>query len=491
VNAEPNMRPWRYNGPAPDGWFCQSGVDCLVDPANPYQSTSPQSMIDREMALAAQLGVATIRIEFDWPLIETANGVYDWSRADYIVNEANKYGLQLQPVLTYTPQWASGSLSNSTNWYEVPPASDQYWTDFVTHIVSRYKNSVHYWELWNEPDGGTYWYSNVNPGAQDFVTHILNPGYKAVKAVDPSAKVIVGPDHADTAWYSTIVADGGGNSFDIAAFHDYSNTALSGVQSMQSWLNSQGMGSKPIWIGEYGYAETTNTTSDTNHQSLMTTVLQGSGYQQAQWYTLRDELPRSCCPISGAEAKYFGVIQHDDVTLKNGFSTMQSLIASASGAPTATPLPSPVATRTPTPGALPTQTPTATVQPSATPRARGSVAAVKVERASSHLDFGLRRASLHRVKVRQKVKLTTYVSMKTVPGPLLLQESLRVTRNGKQVFHKHMVRRLNTGSRHQFAFWAFFTPRQLGNYAFTGSITPTTSRKHLMTRFTVVAQRGQ
>jgi Glycosyl hydrolase catalytic core len=283
-------------------------------------------MIDREMQLASTLGVATLRIEFDWPLIETAHNVYDFSRTDYIVREADKYGLQLQPVLVYTPLWATGSLNNGSNWYEVPPANDQYWTDFVTQMVSRYKNSVHYWEIWNEPDGGSYWYSNVNPGVQDFVTHLLNPGYGAIKAADSSAQVIVGPDHADTGWYSTVVADGGGNSFDIAGFHSYTNAAGSEVAMMQSWLNSVGMGSKPIWIGEYGYAEATNTTSDTNHQALMTTVLQGSGYKQAQWYTLRDELPRSCCPISGSEARYFGIIQHNDTTLKNGFATMQSLI---------------------------------------------------------------------------------------------------------------------------------------------------------------------
>jgi lysophospholipase L1-like esterase len=365
MNVEPSMRPWKYNGPAPDGWFCTQGTDCYVDPNNPYQQSGPQAVIDREMQLAAQLGVATLRVEFDWPLIEPSQGTYNWSRADYIVQEADKYGLQLQPVLAYTPQWATGSLGNSTNWYEVPPANDQYWTDFVTQVVNRYKNSVHYWEIWNEPDGGQYWYSNVNPGVQDFVTHILKPGYSAIKGADPTAKVIVGPDHADTTWYSAVVSDGGGNSFDIASFHDYSNTALSGVQSMQSWLNANGMGSKPIWIGEYGVDEGSATTSDSQHQALMTTVLQGSGYQQAQWYTLRDELPRSCCPISGNEARYFGVVAHDDVTLKQGFSTMQSLIASLGGstnsatptptAPSPTPTP-PSATATPTSSPVPTST---------------------------------------------------------------------------------------------------------------------------------------
>src|SRR5690349_14882826 len=33
MNVEPGMRPWRYNGPQPDSWWCSDGVDCFVDPA--------------------------------------------------------------------------------------------------------------------------------------------------------------------------------------------------------------------------------------------------------------------------------------------------------------------------------------------------------------------------------------------------------------------------------------------------------------------------
>jgi len=325
VNVEPGMRPWRYNGPQPDSWWCTDGVDCLIDPNNPYQVQGITVMIDQEMKLAASLGIATIRVEFDWPLIETSRGVYNWSRADYIVREAVKYGLQLQPVLVYTPQWASSDPSG-TDWYEVPPAQNSDWTGFVSTIVHRYKNCVHYWELWNEPDGGGYWWSNAGSGLQQFAQAIASPGYQAVKSADPSAQVIIGTYYADTSWWSGLVSDGAGHAFDIAATHDYSNTVLTSVQTMQSWLTSEGMGSKPIWIGEYGLDQGSNTTSDTQHTQLIQTVLGGTGYQQAQYYTLRDELPRSCCPISGAESRYLGLVQHNDVTQKEGFTVMQNLL---------------------------------------------------------------------------------------------------------------------------------------------------------------------
>lgn len=358
INSMPGMRPWRYNGPNPDGWWCQDGVNCYVDPNNPYASQSRPAMIDREMSLMAALGVSTVRTEFDWPLIEPQKGVYDWSRADYIVNEAVKYGLQLQPILVYTPKWADGSLANSSNWFEVPPAQDSYWTDFVTQVVNRYKNSVHYWELWNEPDGGGYWYGSSGQGLSDFVNHIERPGYNAVKAADPTAQTILGPYFADTTWYQGVVNLGG--KFDIAAFHDYTNDTLSGVTTLRSWLNGAGLSSTPIWIGEYSSDQGSGTTNDTTHINTFSSVLKGSGYQMAQWYELRDDIAMNCCPPSGTQSKYWGIVGHDDTTIKQGYTTMQSLIGGAS--PTSTPGPTATANAT----ARPTATIAATARPTAT-----------------------------------------------------------------------------------------------------------------------------
>ncbi|HZU14545.1 MAG TPA: cellulase family glycosylhydrolase [Chloroflexota bacterium] len=324
INIEPSLRPWHYAGAAPDGWFCHDGVDCYVDPNNPYQVQGITNMVDQEMKLAASLGVATLRVEFPWPLIETSRGVYDWSRTDFIVREANQYGLQLQPILDFTPQWASSG--DSTNYWKMPPTSTSDWSSFVSAIVNRYKNSVHYWELWDEPDGGNYWWSNTGSGVQQFAQSIAAPGYSAIKSADSTAKVIVDSSYADTAWWSSFVSYGGLNSFDILSVHDYANTPLSSVQTMQSWLNGQGIGSRPIWIGEYGLDQGSNTTNDTSHTTLIQTVLNGSGYQQAQFYELRDDYAANCCPVSNLSGKYWGIVQHDDVTLNAGYSLMQSML---------------------------------------------------------------------------------------------------------------------------------------------------------------------
>jgi len=201
MNAEPSMRPWRYVGANPDGWWCRDNGCAGVRNGTVF--------VDREVPLIATLGARTLRLEFPWPLIEPRRGRYDWRRADYIVRKARFHGLIIQPVLVYTPGWASRAMN------AVPPTGDL--TRFVRTFARRYRHLINYYELWNEPNFDRYF----NGDAGVYVRRVLAPGYRAVKAGDPRAKVILGgPTSPDVPWLDAIYSEGGGSSFDILAFHD-------------------------------------------------------------------------------------------------------------------------------------------------------------------------------------------------------------------------------------------------------------------------------
>lgn len=322
INTEPSMRTWRYNGPNPDSWWCA--------PPNCFQNSDPHVTITTEVSLAHQLGVSVLREEFPWPLIEPGRGVYDWSRADYIVHAVSAAGIQLQPILVFTPPWASANGSPVAT----PSVAD--WSSFVSAIAARYKGTVKYWEMWNEPNYGFNGGGYLWPGSQqDYVTNILCAGYRAAHGANSAAQVLLGgPSSPDAGWFNNIYSYGGGNCFDIMAFHDYGNPVADSFM-VEGVLKAHGQGNKPIWVGEYGTQE--NTTSDGNQQQLMRNVMtSNSPIAVAIWYNIRDDYSMLCCGPTIHSAAFWGLVQHNDMTLKAGFSLFRQLATGSMPAPTGT-----------------------------------------------------------------------------------------------------------------------------------------------------------
>src|SRR5262249_50544382 len=80
-----------------------------------------------------------------------------------------------------TPSWAGPNKAS-------PPGDPALYGNFMRAAVARYGDRVSAWELWCEPDLRKYW----NGSPSQYRHQVLEPGFDAVKAVRPSAKV-VGP----------------------------------------------------------------------------------------------------------------------------------------------------------------------------------------------------------------------------------------------------------------------------------------------------------
>jgi hypothetical protein len=332
INVEPSMRPTRYEGANPDGWWCV--------PPECFGGADPKAEVATELALAHELGVANVRVEFPWALIEPQRGGYDWSRADVIVQAARERGVVLQPVLVFTPPWAAPRLNDA------PAAAD--FERFSEMFSARYRGTFPVIELWNEPDGGAYW----SAGEPAYVADILVPGYRGVHAGDPAARVEMGAPDGDEgtsiAWFKEIYTDHGGDSFDVAAFHNYLGSAAEEAAAYLAVLEEHGQGTKQIWLGEYGVQE--DATNDTQQIALMRSVLGGRApLAMAQWYNLRDDNSVSCCPQKVEKNGHWGLVEHDDLTRKSGFDVLRGLLGSA--APSA---PSKVAQSSPSDSAVKT-----------------------------------------------------------------------------------------------------------------------------------------
>ena len=89
-----------------------------------------------------------------WPEIETARGVYDWTKLDKDVAQAETHHTQFLFTLGGTPRWATSAPETTRSYvgFTVVPDSIQDWKDFLRAVATRYKGLIGAYEVWNEPD---------------------------------------------------------------------------------------------------------------------------------------------------------------------------------------------------------------------------------------------------------------------------------------------------------------------------------------------------
>ena len=175
------------------------------------------------LPLVYAAGVRHDRVDFSWAVIEPEDDGWNFAPYDELATDALAEGIDLIAILQWTPDWAatggqrvgiSGLPQRPLGWYAptlrgrtlgVPlalsawssvPAGldlpwdnpDNHWGNFVFRTVSRYRESVSVWEIWNEPDGN---WGAWDGSAADYA-RLLKVGYQAAKAADPNATVLFG-----------------------------------------------------------------------------------------------------------------------------------------------------------------------------------------------------------------------------------------------------------------------------------------------------------
>ena len=195
----------------------------------------------------------------------------DFSFLDPIVARANQNNQRILGILGYATQWSTTAPSTETRLAQrehYPPASYDAWSRYIFSTVSRYKSSVHHWEIWNEPDVGstpdaTHTCNGFWCGTAPQYAQLLSVAYKAIKSADPTATVLLGGlalggTEQNTNFLFDILTDPtfpATESFDIMNFHVYGSKteALRRMNFVKSELAFGGATPRPIWITEFGY----------------------------------------------------------------------------------------------------------------------------------------------------------------------------------------------------------------------------------------------
>lgn len=204
----------------------------------------------KAMDLMRDAGVGIVRIDFLWADLEPQRNRYDFSRIDEVVNELGKRNIKVLGMLHYNSAW-SGKEWNT-------PPDPKAFASYADKVVTRFKDRVKYWEIWNEPNSPIYW--KPQDGMRAY-TELLKVVYPAIKKADPTAVVLMGgltgnPDQS----LNEIYLNGGKPYFDRVNIHPFRTpsdpAAIDRVRELHEKvlevMKRHGDADKKVWFTEIG-----------------------------------------------------------------------------------------------------------------------------------------------------------------------------------------------------------------------------------------------
>lgn len=198
------------------------------------------------------MGMTMVRTDFVGQYIHpTGSGNnYLYTAYDKFTNIVNSKGMKVLPILSY----------DSTT------LGTQEFSDYFTTIVAHFKTlGIRYYELWNEKNLYGLYNKNNDPA---HYAEILKQAYPAIKAGDPTAKVLFSgitggtigqtvvnssssPEYSAPDYLEAVYAAGAGNCFDIMNYHSYGHVDAV-IQAIRSIMAQYGDEYKPLAITEDG-----------------------------------------------------------------------------------------------------------------------------------------------------------------------------------------------------------------------------------------------
>ncbi len=228
------------------------------------------------------------RFDFSWNKIEDTQGSFNFAPYDLIVDLDLANDIDVIAILGSSAKWATAGCSAVNNlgdnikidkppllplstrddlwWRACPPLNldlewddpANYWGQFVFQTVTHFKDKIHVWEIWNEPDWDVFW-----TGTPAQYARLLKVAYQAVKAADHDAVVLMGglaywfePNFYREVFDQLVLMDPYGIDtyyFDALSLHLYSdvyNISLV-TQGIKNKMASS-VGLHPIWLTEVG-----------------------------------------------------------------------------------------------------------------------------------------------------------------------------------------------------------------------------------------------
>ncbi|HLF28119.1 MAG TPA: beta-galactosidase [Anaerolineae bacterium] len=232
--------------------------------------------IQRTLQMARELGAPWIVEFFPWAYLEPAQGRFDWSHTDLVIDHATNQGLTVIARLGLAPAWARPDpreRETTLNYLDVDRYAD--FGNFVYAFVARYRGRVRHIIVWNEPNLSFEW--GLRPVSAREYVDLLRVAYARAKQADPNVIVLAGalaptlePEGSpaglnDLIYLQQMYAAGAADFFDALAAHAYGLTSppdeapdptrinFRRVELLRAIMIANGDEATPVYITEAGW----------------------------------------------------------------------------------------------------------------------------------------------------------------------------------------------------------------------------------------------
>jgi hypothetical protein len=234
---------------------------------NRAATLGPPELRAEQFSLMAASGVESLRVSFSWAKAQPdGSSPPNLRDLDGVVALAAANGLEVLPVVTDSPKWASAFPRRTDS----PPARPRFYTRYLAALIRRYgpngtfwaerpdlpARPIRHWQIWNEPNQPGFWH--VKRGSKEGwwpgYAALLRASYRTVKWADPGATVVLaGLSDFSWRWLKAVYRAGGRGYFDVVSINIFTSRpsyVLRAARLTRLVLRKYRERRKPIWITE-------------------------------------------------------------------------------------------------------------------------------------------------------------------------------------------------------------------------------------------------
>lgn len=212
-----------------------------------------EDLADLDMIAAAGFGF--IRDDMRWNIVEKVKGQYDFASYDRWMDELARRGIRPLFVLMF-----SNRLYEEDDRAIRTPGGRAAFAAFAAAAARRYAGRGIVWEVWNEPNGESFW--RPQPNLDEYYQLVVETS-RAVRQADPTAPIVAPATGLDWPWLEGLFARGllehiDGVSIHAARAFELPETAAADYTKLRALMARYSSKPLPIVSSEWGYSSVTH-----------------------------------------------------------------------------------------------------------------------------------------------------------------------------------------------------------------------------------------